>query len=109
MAVDLTKAPCYGVRCKTRDGYHIVAVDKIQRRQTRGYWAPATWSKEITADELAHTDYESWWTVEDSGYEPGFQLNKQGTETSLASYDLVMCLVSELDEPEVNEWGEVCP
>lgn len=80
----------------------ITRVMKSQRRQTIGYWV----SSLSTVEELGKFYKPMVW-----GSDFGWSMKSfypRGVEATQVG-DSLLCAVDELDEPETNEFGPVCP
>lgn len=99
-----------GDRFTTSDGVVLVVVDRLQKKQTAGYWVTNTSYKGLVQVMPSRT-----WTRTDRAQTPlAWVISSMGTLFQDKVHNpwmeglLSLCAVSELDDQE-NEFGPIVP
>ena len=77
------------------DGRRVAVVNRWQKRQVLAWWVHGLAHEDL--EDIIRNDELEMWNVRD--HHPRL----------IANGCLSLCLVSELDEPDANEWGLIMP
>ena len=98
---------------KDGEGKAWVYVDRLQDRQTGGYWVNTKSLVESFGGDLTSLDDEWWRYCWDSVSRPNRNGIIRDLKANIDAGYLMLCRKGELDpgylEPERNEYGEVSP
>lgn len=82
-------------------GRKVVKVDRVQRRQKNAVWVSVSQTSKDLQEQYGNVEWDNMsWNVDKHGYR-GYICKE--------TMSVLLCPEDELDGPETNEFGPVCP